>query len=642
MARAIPHRPASRPRWRVVVTSAALLAALVLVASGALAGIGATPAGAHASIDTVKPGAGAVLPSSPDKVEIWFTEGVNTNLGGVFVYDAAGNRVPTGELRHPSPEHLVVPLEGDLDDGSYIVTWRAVSEDTHPIQGTFTFHVGEPSPSGVDVERLAGSLLASQEASRSVSIGWAVARWTVFAAIALLVGGVAFGAVIWPPARDARATRRVVTAGWVGCTAATVIGAVLFGAYSRGGGLGDALDLDVLRDTLGTRFGAVWLTRLGLLVVAFFLVRTYFARRPAASNPLPQWWLPVAALVAVGIVSTPGLAGHPSTADHQTLSLVADGVHVAAMAVWLGGLVVLASAVLRRCDLDELRVVVPRFSRVALGCVVALVLTGAFQAWQLVGGLDALRGDEFGRILVVKIVCFALLLIVAVSSREIVARVFVRTPATPTAPEPPHPPAVPVVRGGALDLDEPEGLRGAGGPVEREEAVERDEATDVGEAAAGADEHDRADERELRRLRRSVWAEVALGAVVLVVTALLVNAAPPADASSRSATAAGVTIEDRQVTLDITASPGVAGLNDLHVNTYGPTGALRDVDSVEMTIALPERSIPPLSVPLRELGPGHYFSPGLDIPLAGTWRVRATVRLSAVDRVDLAGDLEIE
>ena len=134
--------------------------------------------------------------------------------------------------------------------------------------------------------------------------------------------------------------------------------------------------------------------------------------------------------------------------------------------------------------------------------------------------------------------------------------------------------------------------------------------------------------------------EIGLGALVLVVTALLVNVAPPTGtplASQESRT----TIDARQVTLDITATPGRAGLNDLHVNTYSPQGAPLDVDAVEMRISLPERDLPPLDVPLRELGPGHYLSPGLDIPLSGSWRVQATIRLGPVDRVDLTGDLEI-
>ncbi|MFA5882384.1 MAG: copper resistance protein CopC [Acidimicrobiia bacterium] len=610
MARAIPSRSAIR-RWRTAVVAVAALAAALLV--GPLASV----AGAHADVVSVSPTAGEVLQQSPKSVKVTFTEGVNVELGGLFVYDRNGDRVRTGALRQPSPGRLVLPIEGELDDGSYIVTWRAVSEDTHPIQGTSTFQVGNASASTADVESLADDLLAGQRADRAVAMGWAAARWTVLASMALLVGGVAVAAVIWPRARDARATRRVVTAGWVGLTASTVVGALLFGAYSRGGSLVDALDLGVLRDTLATRFGEVWLLRLVVLVVAFVLLRVLFARRPAASSPLPQWWLPAAAVVGVVLVCTPGLAGHASTGDHRVFALLTDGLHVGAMAVWLGGLVVLAAVVLPRDDLDDLRVAVPRFSRVALGCVGILIVTGAFQTWRLVGGLTALRDDEYGRILVVKLVVFALLLVAASFSREIVARVFGAAP-QPTPAAVTVPVTVPSVHGGAVGLDDR-----AGAP---DDALARA----VDERAA-----------ELRRLRRSVWGEVALGALVLFVSALLVNAAPPADAASRVEGATGVTIDDARVTLDVSATPGAAGLNDLHVNTYTPAGTPLDVLTVEMTLALPSKGIAPLAVPLRELGPGHYLSPGLDIPLAGTWRVQATIRLGPVDRVDVTGDLEV-
>jgi copper transport protein len=600
MTRTIPTRRA----WRRWIPGGLAVAALSVL----LVGVAATPASAHADVERASPGAGAVLDRSPRTVKIWFTEAVDVRLGGMWVYDQRGARVATGKLRQPRPDRLVLPLERALDDGSYIVTWRAVSEDAHPIQGTWTFQVGDVATAPGDVDALADRLLAGQEADRSVAIGWAAARWTVLAAIALLVGGAVFGAVIWPPARDQRATRRVVTIGWIALSASTVVGAFLFGAYSRGGTLADAFDLGVLRDTLDTRFGIIWSGRLVLLLVSLALLRVLFACRPARERALPAWWLPVAAAVGVGLVSSPGLAGHASTGDHRVLALVTDAVHVGAMAIWLGGLVVLVSAVVSRSGPDDLRVVLSRFSRVAMICIASLVVTGAFQTWRLVGGLDALRDSEFGRILVIKLVAFAVLLAVATLSHEIVGRVLGIAAGTERV-------AVPAVRGAADGLDDPPGSAGPPSPDQ------------------GA--------QELRALKRSVWAEVALGAAVLLVTALLVNAAPPADRAAAIDTAAGVTIESRRVTLDITATPGTAGVNDVHVNTYSRAGTLLRVDAVEMSIAFPARDIAPLSVPLRELGPGHYFSPGLDIPLSGTWKVQVTVRLGPVDRVDLSGDLEI-
>ena len=44
-----------------------------------------------------------------------------------------------------NPDTLVVPLRPHLPEGWYLVYWRAISVDGHPVQGAFTFAVG-PNP----------------------------------------------------------------------------------------------------------------------------------------------------------------------------------------------------------------------------------------------------------------------------------------------------------------------------------------------------------------------------------------------------------------------------------------------------------------------------------------------------------------
>lgn len=592
----------SRASWRfprrLRLGAAATACVAILFTVGPLA----LPAGAHASVVSVSPGAGEVLERSPNVVKVTFSEGIDVTRGGVTAYDGLGERVPVGELRQPAPDRLILPIRGTLDDGAYIVTWRGVSEDTHSLQGTWTFRVGDAPLGTGDIEALAGRLLADQKADAVVSVGWGIARGAVFASLALFLGGAVFVAVIWPRARSSRRARNVVMAGGIALLISTVAGILFFGAYSSGGTLGDAVSGDGLRDTLDTRFGHVWFARLVLACVGLLLARMLFSRRAVSEPRLPAWWYGAGAVVGVALVFTPGLAGHASAGDHQLLAQLVDAVHVGAMCVWLGGLTVLAVSVLPRRVLDEMRVAVPRFSRVAVGCVIALVITGLIQSWRLVGGLDALRDSEFGRILVVKLVVFALLLVVATLSREIVARLVTQS--------------IPVVRGGAIDLD----------------------ATSVAPPSGPSPRETR---RELGALRRAVWAEVALGAGVLVVTALLVNAAPPGDSVNAAAGAQGVTLRNSSVVVDITASPGNAGVNDVYVTTYSPAGTPLAVTTVEVTIALPDRDIAPLALPLRALSPSRYFSPGFEIPLAGRWTVAVTVRLGPVDRVDLTGILEI-
>ncbi len=94
------------------------------------------------------------------------------------------------------------------------------------------------------------------------------------------------------------------------------------------------------------------------------------------------------------------------------------------MACWLGGLVVLCVAVLPRRDVDELRRVLPRYSALALGAIVALVVSGAYQAWRQVGSIDELKSTDYGRLLIAKLVVFAALIVAAAFSREVVNRRF--------------------------------------------------------------------------------------------------------------------------------------------------------------------------------------------------------------------------
>ena len=160
------------------------------------------------------------------------------------------------------------------------------------------------------------------------------------------------------------------------------------------------------------------------------------------------------------LAATPGLSGHAVTGDWVTVAVIADTVHVLAMAVWLGGLAVLATVLLPGRPAAEVREPLTRWSRVALLSVVAIVVSGGFQTWRQVGSLDALRSTDYGRMLIVKLVVFAVLVAVAAFSREIVLRLFPAGPSDgPTIPvardgptdRPGDAPSAPVLTGGSDD-----------------------------------------------------------------------------------------------------------------------------------------------------------------------------------------------
>ncbi len=590
---------------RVLVVGALAVVFVVVLAS---------PAFAHASLVSTNPAPGAVLSGTPDAITLQFNEQVTVALGGIRLYDQRGDRIATDPPTKPAGNSVSTATRGKLPDGSYVVTWRVTSADTHPVQSAFTFQVGtSANATSSKVTGLADRLLAQQRGAKAVGAAWGVARFLAFVGIAVLLGSVAFCAAIWRRAGTIRMARIITYVGLAVLAVSTLAGFLLQGPYEAGLGVGHVFDVALWRDIATTRFGTVWLGRLALLAAAFVLVRVLFAR-PERSR-LPTWWVVSATAIGIAIAATPALAGHAATGDYVALALVADVVHVLAMSVWLGGLLMMATVVLRGDEIEERRDVLLDFSFIAMWCVLALIASGAFQTWRQVRELNALRDTDYGHILVIKLVVFALMGVFALFSREIVGRVFdyVDDDEFDDDVEP-----VAVVSGGAFD-DPPAG----GSPT----------------VLLDLDPEVRA---EWRNLRRSVWAEALLGILILAVTAVLVNATPAVNAAANNnGGAAGVTMRSKQVVIDVTIAPAQAGRNDVHVSTFTPAGAPMDVAELTVTLDQPSRRIAPINVPLRKLGPGHYLSPGFDIPIAGDWRVTGKARLTDVDEVTLNDTLTI-
>jgi len=600
---------------RRLVALAALVVGLIVVF--------AAPASAHATLLSTNPSNGGKYATSPRSVSLRFNEPVEASLGAIRVYTGDRSRVVTGSPTHPDGDQSQVAVSTPkLDDGTYVVTWRVISADSHPVEGAYTFQVGEKATlSDRNARGIAASLLAATGGSKTVGVVYGIDRALLFAGLALLIGGVVFLVAVWPRGRDDRRAARIVWAGWITVVVTTALGYALEGVYAAGLPLNDVFDTTVLRDMADTRYGKVALVRLALLAVAWPLVRHVVHRKPAAEHPLGWGWKISALAVGAGLAVTPGIAGHASTGIQTGLAIPADLVHVAAMACWFGGLIVLCVAVLPRRDVDELRAVLPRYSALALGAIVALVLSGVYQAWRQVGSINELKSTDYGKLLIVKLVAFAALIIAAAFSREVVNRRFRSLPlddAEVTADD-----AVLVGAGGVATTT----VTGRGGDSGRGGA-----SFDGDDDDDDAEWEELTDEEELGRLRRSVWVEVAIAAVILAITALLVNAAP---ARSASTAPVSLTMKSRQVWVYVDIAPGVAGANDMHFTSFPTGGGPATITGMTVQLTQPGQDFPPLTVPLQKLGAGHYYAPLYDIPYPGKWQITIRVELGSTDEAVL-------
>lgn len=102
-----------------------------------------TDAHAHAHLDHASPAVGSTVASAPKELLLWFTEKLEPAFSAVEVRNAEAAVVQSGkaQLAGKDGTELRVPLKALLP-GTYLVSWRVLSVDTHRTQGSFTFKVG--------------------------------------------------------------------------------------------------------------------------------------------------------------------------------------------------------------------------------------------------------------------------------------------------------------------------------------------------------------------------------------------------------------------------------------------------------------------------------------------------------------------
>jgi copper transport protein len=223
----------------------------------------------------------------------------------------------------------------------------------------------------------------------------------------------------WPERTRVRATRRILITGWVLGLFGTVAAIGLEGVWAGQLPLRAAWDWHVIAQVLTLDFGREWSAKVLLWVLAAVVLADLLRRCDAAATSLA--WRVGAGAVGIGLLRVIGLTGHSTDTRYTTIAAIADLVHLTGVSLWVGGLAVLLLAVLPRRRPDELAAVVPRYSRLALGSVLAVIAAGTVLASQLIGGIGALFDTGYGQLLLTKIALLAVILCAASASRAWIA-----------------------------------------------------------------------------------------------------------------------------------------------------------------------------------------------------------------------------
>jgi len=550
----VPHRVVAT----VVGVAAAVL--LAILASG--------PAAAHAVLVGTDPRDGAVLDAPPDALTITFNEPVQAVDGGTTLLAADG--APVAADVSAVDDALVVTPRAPLGDGTYVVSWRVVSLDTHPVAGAFSFSVGAPSATSPDV--------GTAEPSTALVVARAAGQAATYAGTFLVAGLVVFELLVLHASPGAmpvlrRRLRRARAVGAGLAAAGLVAGVPLTPAWQAGADLGAVLDGSTWAAGLASETALA--AGLGLVGLAAAVL----AAPRAARETRVLWPAGVALGGSALALGSFVLVGHTRTFGPAPLVVATDALHVVAGAVWLGGVVGLALALAPsvRTDARRAAATVVRFSALGAWLVLALALSGVVLGWRILGSLEAVLTTAYGRTLLVKVAVALCVVGVAAWNRYRL--------------------------------------------VPRLDVAGRDRGSSPGGGAAPA----------LAGLRRTVVAEAALLAVVLAVTGVVVSRSP-VDAASPPSGAPAVAVERTEPlgdgTLTARVTPGAVGVNSLEIELRDADGDPLDPVAVpELSTTLADPALGPFARPLTETGPGTYEAT-LDLPMAGDWTLSVSVRTS--------------
>ncbi|MBV8947905.1 MAG: FixH family protein [Solirubrobacterales bacterium] len=551
--------------WRRgIVSTLAALVALLALASGAAA---------HAYLVKTVPAASVVLDAPPTSIQLTYDEAVEPRLAIISVTDAGGHQQTTGPARRSpgNPDTLVVPLRAHLPEGWYLIYWRAISVDGHPVQGAFTYAVG-PNP-GPAPEFRVPNISATATTPQLL-----VARWVMFVTVMLAIGLFAMRLLIARPLvrRVPGSSLRPLSLAFMTAAGCGLIAIPVYLDFSTANdSLRSVFDLAALVPLYRvTAFGRA-IVELEICFALFCLaavIALWVDRPNRPRRSIAELVAGLGALMAAAaVLIVPGAAGHAAQTSPRELTLLFDWLHLAAGSVWLGGLVgvlVLWFTVPTRARVAALSACVPRFSTVALGSVLALAVSGVGEAVDHMPAINALWETGYGRAILVKT----------------------------------------GLLGGALSVASGNLLR------TRPRLIAADREPDLGEPAA-------------RLLRRLVSGEVAILAAVVFAAAVLSSLPPPppAFALENSAIAkvgpgrVAQTVRHAGYLLQVLVSPNKAAAPDSFALRITQNGQPARGANVTLLFNHLEMEMPQQEYQLIETQPGVYTRAAPALVMVGRW-----------------------
>ncbi|MHB8596274.1 MAG: copper resistance protein CopC [Ktedonobacteraceae bacterium] len=401
---------------------------------------------AHAILFQSDPAANAVLIVPPDQVRLWFSESLNPAFSTVAVVNEANQRIDNhdAQISPDNTSEMDVTLPPNLSPGVYVVVWRSdANDDGHILTSSFEFTIANPD--GTIPILKPGTLLGQNVLGGDDLSGQYTGQLdgpTLFnlLVITLVELGAVFwvGASIWllfilQPVSEAhpelqesnRHIQQRFEQRWLFPVLLVLLlanGGELVGQALTitGGDWKAAFNLALLGELItSSSSGIFWLIRVILLLLAVRLAFYHFQFKhpPRFMQTFLSW---ANLLLGLALFIAIAMSSHAAsvTGNLMLLAVIVDWMHLIAAALWVGGIMTIATIylpILRRQpsvkQAPSLLTVLPSYSPWAIAGIVMMAVTGPFSATVHLASWMQLLTTAYGRALSIKVLLVGVLLL---------------------------------------------------------------------------------------------------------------------------------------------------------------------------------------------------------------------------------------
>jgi copper transport protein len=552
----------------------------------------------HAFVLSSNPSQSQSISSSPQQVNVFFSEPVDLRFSHLKVLDSNGKQVDKGDVHHLQNDEstltVSVPL---LKDGTYTVSTNVLSQiDGHVTDNAFVFGVGEPVvlPTNVSTSTTSSTLYLPE----------AIARFPTLVAQVMIVGAAFTTLWLWGPVSKisslaesiSQIRKKVSKSLAVYYVVASIIlvssnfAILFFQAIAINGSIIDVLE---------TRFGTVLIER---SVISFILLglSLYELRQFRKKKSYSFSTMETAGFLIMGMILlvTTSLIGHGAS-NKQLVPIIIDFVHNLVASLWIGGTFYLAFVLIPKLQestmnwyykLGTVSVWIPRHSALVVTLLGTIFITGPFLLYILEDNLNLVIGSLYGTFLIAKLTIAGLMVILGGYSSIIIQKQVVKS----------------------LKVGQVIGNKSNNSKLSNDEH-----------------ENERNAGKIVIKFKKALVIESILGIALLLSVALLVNTGVPKSEVQNQAQATSVVATqsvpfettrflDNGSKVDLSISPFEVGNNNFKVSFLDMKGEPIDVQSAHIKYSQTEELIGPITVDLEKRSRGIY-SVNASFGIPGTW-----------------------